>query len=147
MNPTEPGSPIAPPTPTKSPTAEISLSAAERGKTDLYFLAKIILGRVYPDLTERTHKPICDFFVQKDPRRKFYLQDLIKNRLLLRRELVVTKLRQANDKPALPRVESVAHLEFRQPIADELSPLYVLRSWQELQKRATVSAFELCIML
>lgn len=62
---------------------QISLSAQERGRTDLFFLAKIVLGRVYPDLTEYTHKPICDFFVKKDPTKKFFLQDLIKNRLLL----------------------------------------------------------------
>lgn len=62
---------------------EVSASAAERGKTDLFFLAKVVLGRVYPDLTERTHKPICDFFVQKNPKKKFVVQDLIKNRLLL----------------------------------------------------------------
>lgn len=70
-------------TPTKSQIAEVSESAAERGKRDLYFLAKCVLGRVYPDLTEKTHKPICDFFVQKNPNKKFFLQDLIKNRLLI----------------------------------------------------------------
>lgn len=64
-------------------SVEVALSAAERGKVDLYFLAKIVLGRVYPDLTEKTHGPICSFFVQKDPARKFFLQDDIKNRLLL----------------------------------------------------------------
>lgn len=64
-------------------TVEVAQSAAERGRTDLFFLSKIILGRVYPDLTEKTHGPICDFFVQKDPSKKFFLQDMIKNRLLL----------------------------------------------------------------
>lgn len=63
--------------------SEVALSAAERGKTDLYFLAKTILGRVYPDLTEKTHKPVCDFFVQKSITRPFLRQDTIKNRLLL----------------------------------------------------------------
>jgi len=63
--------------------SEVSLSARERAKTDLYFLAKIVLGRVYPDLTEKTHKPICDFFVQKSLTRSFLRQDLTKNRLLL----------------------------------------------------------------
>jgi predicted phage terminase large subunit-like protein len=81
-----PDFPSQPNTQTKSATdsyVEVGESAAERGMRDLYFLAKVVLGRVYPDLTEKTHKPICDFFVQKDPRKKFHLQDYYKNRLLI----------------------------------------------------------------
>lgn len=53
----------------------------ERGKRDLFFLAKSILG--YKDLTTRVHQPICDFFIQKDATKSMYEQDTIKNRLLL----------------------------------------------------------------
>ena len=53
----------------------------ERGKRDLFFLAKSILG--YKDLTTRVHQPICDFFIQKDGTKSMYEQDAIKNRLLL----------------------------------------------------------------
>ena len=53
----------------------------ERGKRDLYYLCKVILG--YTKLTSRVHQPICDFFVQKDDSRTFNQQDSIKNRLLL----------------------------------------------------------------
>jgi len=62
---------------------EVAASARELAKRDLYFLARTVLGRVYPDLTEKTHRPICDFFVKKDPERAFLRQDTIKNRLLL----------------------------------------------------------------
>lgn len=53
----------------------------ERGKRDLYYLCKNILG--YDKLSPRVHQPICDFFVQKDATRSFTQQDSIKNRLLL----------------------------------------------------------------
>jgi len=56
---------------------------AERGKRDNYFLAKYVLGSVYPDLTEHFHKPLCDFFVKKNPNKPFTQQDMIKNRLLM----------------------------------------------------------------
>lgn len=46
-------------------------------------MASQILGSVYPDLTIKTHKPLCDFFVQKNPNKPFALQDTIKNRMLL----------------------------------------------------------------
>jgi predicted phage terminase large subunit-like protein len=56
---------------------------ARRGKRDLFFLMKVILGEVYPDVQEHTHKRFCDFFVQKNTSKKFELQDLVKNRLLM----------------------------------------------------------------
>jgi hypothetical protein len=56
---------------------------ALRGKRDNFFLASQILGAVYPDLTERTHRPFCDFFVQKNFNKPFSQQDIIKNRLLM----------------------------------------------------------------
>jgi len=55
----------------------------ERGKRDLWFLASSILHRVYPDLVESLHKPLCEFFVQKDPAKNWLVQDTVKNRLLL----------------------------------------------------------------
>jgi hypothetical protein len=56
---------------------------AQRGKTDLFFLASQILGSVYSDLQPHCHGPICDFFVHKNPNKSFFLQDTIKNRLLM----------------------------------------------------------------
>lgn len=56
---------------------------AYRGKTDLFFLASQILGSVYGDLTPHAHGPICDFFIKKNPNKSFFLQDTIKNRLLM----------------------------------------------------------------
>lgn len=52
-----------------------------RAKTDLYFLAKDILG--YEDLNERVHRPVCAFFVQKKPGLSIAEQDTVKERLLL----------------------------------------------------------------
>jgi predicted phage terminase large subunit-like protein len=68
--------------PTKS-RALISSEAGERGKRDLWFLAQTVFSRVYPDLVERLHKPMCDFFVEKDPTKDWLVQDYDKNRLLL----------------------------------------------------------------
>lgn len=51
-----------------------------RAQTDLFFLGKNVLGY---DLVERVHKPVCDFFVHKDPRRSIAEQDNVKERLLL----------------------------------------------------------------
>ena len=56
---------------------------ARRGVTDIFFLAKAVLGSVYRDIDEKAHRPICDFFVQKNLGKKFELQDSVKNRLLL----------------------------------------------------------------
>lgn len=61
----------------------ITSEAGERGKRDLWFLASSTLHRVYPDLIEAVHKPMCEFFVHKNPRQKWLLQDRVKNRLLL----------------------------------------------------------------
>lgn len=64
----------------------IDLTDAERDslrfrcQTDLYFLAKDILGK---DLVEATHRPVTKFFVQKDPRLPLAQQSIIKERLLL----------------------------------------------------------------
>src|SRR5215471_6201919 len=55
----------------------------EVGKRDLWVFASKILGKVYPDLTERLHKPWCEFFVKKDPERYWFLQDPVKQRLWL----------------------------------------------------------------
>ncbi len=52
----------------------------ERGKRDLFFLAKEILG--YKDLQEDVHGPVCKFFVQKDPKKSFGEQSRRKNRAL-----------------------------------------------------------------
>ncbi len=56
---------------------------ALRGKRDNYFLASQVLSSVYPDLTDHTHKPFCDFFVQKNSNKPFSQQDIVKNRLLM----------------------------------------------------------------
>jgi len=60
-----------------------SSSNGEKGKRDLWFLTSKILSNVYPDLVESLHKPMCDFFVHKDPAKPWQNQDHIKNRLLL----------------------------------------------------------------
>lgn len=51
-----------------------------RCKTDLFFLAKDVLGK---DLTERTHRLVTDWFVQKDPTKSIAQQSRVKERLLL----------------------------------------------------------------
>ena len=51
-----------------------------RCQTDLYFLAKHVLGK---DLVESVHLPVTQFFVQKDPRKTIAQQDTVKERLLL----------------------------------------------------------------
>ncbi|MBO0912682.1 MAG: hypothetical protein J2P13_12895, partial [Acidobacteria bacterium] len=55
----------------------------ERARRDLWFLASTVMKRVYPDLVERLHKPMCDFFIQKNPSKEWLSQDYDKNRLLL----------------------------------------------------------------
>lgn len=50
-------------------------------QTDLFFLAKYVLG--YRDVTEKTHKEVAAFFVQKNPDLSLKEQDSIKRRLLL----------------------------------------------------------------
>jgi predicted phage terminase large subunit-like protein len=62
---------------------EVVSEIADRGKRDLFFLMSTILGSVYGDLTETTHRPLCDFFVKKNPNKSFAYQDTIKNRLLM----------------------------------------------------------------
>lgn len=52
-----------------------------RARTDLYWLAKEVLG--YDALIERVHRPVCEFFVQKNPALPFPEQDTQKERLLL----------------------------------------------------------------
>jgi predicted phage terminase large subunit-like protein len=52
----------------------------KRARTDLFWLATQILGY---DLQEDVHRPICEFFVKKDPSQPFADQDVVKNRLLL----------------------------------------------------------------
>src|SRR5271166_772147 len=61
--------------------AEVRPTVAERGKRDLFFLCKTILG--YPDIDKDVHGPVCDFFVHKDPSKPIGKQDRVKNRLLL----------------------------------------------------------------
>lgn len=48
--------------------------------TDLFYLCKRWL--LY-DLSEKVHRPVCDFFVHKDPTKEIEEQDFIKDRLLL----------------------------------------------------------------
>lgn len=60
--------------------AEVLATIAERGKRDLFFLAKEILG--YRDMEESVHGPVCRFFVQKDPSKPFGEQSRRKNRAL-----------------------------------------------------------------
>ena len=50
-------------------------------QTDLWYLARHVIGNDW--LTERTHKPICDFFVRKDPAKPFEEQDTVKERMLM----------------------------------------------------------------
>jgi phage terminase large subunit-like protein len=51
-----------------------------RAQTDLFFLGRNVLGY---DFVERVHRPVCDFFVHKDPRRDLAEQDAVKERMLL----------------------------------------------------------------
>lgn len=51
-----------------------------RCQTDLFFLARDILDY---DLIEDVHRPVCEFFVQKNPDRPLFEQDTLKQRLLL----------------------------------------------------------------
>ena len=51
-----------------------------KAQTDLYFLCTDILGK---NLTERTHRRVCNAFVQKDPRKHMGDLDPIKERLIL----------------------------------------------------------------
>jgi hypothetical protein len=60
--------------------SEVRDTIAERGKRDLFFLAKHILG--YSKMEEAVHGPVCDFFVKKNPNRPFGLQSRKKNRAL-----------------------------------------------------------------
>jgi hypothetical protein len=67
-------------------TYEQGTALRQRAKTDLFFLTKDLLG--WNDLTERTHKEVTDFFVQKDPSFptfKDFAQQYVgkRNRLLL----------------------------------------------------------------
>lgn len=50
-----------------------------KGKTDLFYLCTEILGY---DFTEEVHKPVCDFFVKKNPDVEIEDLDVIKDRLL-----------------------------------------------------------------
>lgn len=59
---------------------EVNPSVAERGRRDLYFLTKEILG--YSKLVERVHRPVCNFFIRKDPTVPFERQSRRKNRAL-----------------------------------------------------------------
>lgn len=61
-------------------TIDVRSTIAERGKRDLFFLAKEILG--YRDMEEDVHGPVCRFFVQKDPSLPFGYQSRRKNRAL-----------------------------------------------------------------
>jgi predicted phage terminase large subunit-like protein len=67
----------------RTPFKYVGTPAAERGKSDLWFLASKTLSRVYPDLVESLHRPWCEFFVHKNPRKSWLSQDIVKNRLLL----------------------------------------------------------------
>jgi hypothetical protein len=59
---------------------DIRETAADRGKRDLFYLAKAILG--YSKLDANVHGPVCDFFVKKDPNKPFGEQSRKKNRAL-----------------------------------------------------------------
>lgn len=52
----------------------------EWAKSDLFFLARDILGMT---LVESTHRPVCDFFIKKNPNKSIAEQDTVKERLLL----------------------------------------------------------------
>jgi hypothetical protein len=63
---------------------ELRATIAERGKRDLFFLAKELLGEMFSQskLVERVHKPVCDFFVRKEPDLPISKQSRRKNRAL-----------------------------------------------------------------
>jgi hypothetical protein len=59
-----------------------------RAQTDLFWLATKVLqdddgNPSYPDINERTHREVAEFFVQKDPSKPLEAQDALKQRLLL----------------------------------------------------------------
>ncbi len=60
---------------------EYRLKLRRLAQTDLFFLAKYVLG--YKDVTEFTHGEVARFFVQKNPDVPLADQDKIKRRLLL----------------------------------------------------------------
>src|SRR5437660_2231467 len=60
---------------------EIYASTRQRAKTDLFFLAKYVLGKDM--MEEGTHRRVCDFFIQKDETISIGEQSWIKERLLL----------------------------------------------------------------
>jgi len=49
-------------------------------RTNLLFLGREVFNKAF---TFFTHAPVCNFFVQKDPSKPYYEQDIIKERLLL----------------------------------------------------------------
>lgn len=50
-------------------------------QTNLWYLARHVIGNDW--LSERVHKPICEFFVQKNPDKPFGQQEDIHERMLL----------------------------------------------------------------
>ena len=59
-----------------------------RCQTDLYWLGTVVLVQddgapCYPDINERTHREVAEFFVHKDPTKSIAAQDRVKQRLLL----------------------------------------------------------------
>ncbi len=64
--------------------SEFVSEVRELCQRDLYFLAKYVLASEEMNLINLvTHKPVCDFFVRKDPTRSIAAQDTFKERLLL----------------------------------------------------------------
>jgi len=60
---------------------EVQQSAAERGRSDLFFLAKEILH--YKDMLPRVHQQVCDIYGKVDPTKPIEEQDEIHNFLIL----------------------------------------------------------------
>ena len=57
------------------------LEMRRRMQTDLFFLAKYVLG--YDKITEQWHRPVANVFIKKDPNKPFGQQSRIRRRILL----------------------------------------------------------------
>jgi hypothetical protein len=67
--------------PTTSASAEERAALRLRCQTDLFFLAKEILG--YRDLVPHVHQQICSTYVRKDPSKPLFEQSDVKTRMVL----------------------------------------------------------------
>jgi hypothetical protein len=73
--------PELPETPAVAPCISMNESSADRGRRDLFFLAKDILG--YKDMIPRVHQQVCDIYGPVDPGKPLQDQDTVHNYLII----------------------------------------------------------------